>query len=340
MGLAFAGVAAAVLGTGAISPGGPADATLLSLAILQAGVRAPQGTVGAAYSVTSGLTRLGAVQVTATMAVTAAGLVGLAASGATGYLAGSGAASALASLAMCWNAYRRMRRRYGPPTRRSPAPVGMVRFTWRSSLASSLATGTEQLPLTVLGAVAGADVLGLFRVALSPARLVATLFSPVAAILFPTLSTAAAEGAHREVSILARTWTRRLTPVALVAAAGMAAALPLLVPLMFGDAYEDAVPAAVLLAFAALLRGAVVWSKVMPLAIGRPEVRIVVLTAEGALLVVSTWILADEGATAVALAHLGVALVSMLTWIRILRDVERLAAHDGAIGQNAPRHDY
>ena len=99
-------------------------------------------------------------------------------------------------------------------------------------------------------------------------------------------------------------------------------------------------PAAVLLAFAALLRGAVVWSKVMPLAIGRPEVRIVVLAAEGALLVVSTWILADEGATAVATAHLAVALASMLTWIRILRDVERLAAHDdGAMGQNAPRHE-
>ena len=339
LGLGFAAMVVAVVSTLAFPLGHTADGTLLALAIVQMGVRASQGTSSAAYAVTSGLVRLGAAQVVAAMVLTTVGLCGLLAGGAVGYLASTAAASVLVSFAMCWSAGRRMRRRYGSPSRRGPVPAGMVRFTWRSSLASSLATGTEQLPLTILGAVAGPETLGVFRVALSPARLVAALFSPIASILFPTLSTAAAAGAHHEVSVLARSWTHRLAPVALVAAAGMVAALPLLVPLMFGEAFEDAVPAAVLLCLAALLRGAVVWSKVMPLAIGRPDVRIVVLAAEGALLAVSTWILAGDGASAVATAHLAVAAGSTLTWMWVLRRIERLAAPDDGDRQNASRTD-
>ena len=147
-------------------------------------------------------------------------------------------------------------------------------------LASSLAVGNEQLPLAIIGLAGGPQVLALFRVALAPARLVGALVSPAGNFLFTSFTREAAKRRLGEVRRQALTWTAPAIPVAILASLVAWAALPALIGLVFGAGYDDAVVAATLLVAAALVRGTVVWSKVIALAVGRPEVRSALLRSK------------------------------------------------------------
>ena len=242
LGLAFAGIAIAIVLSGLIPLGPSGNSTFLALALVQMGARAAQGTASAGYSVTDNLSRFGVVQGTTALGTSAAGLAGLAIGGATGYLIGAAAGTAVATVAMSVGAHRRMRARFGPPRRASTDAVpGMTRFTWKSSVASSLALGTDVLPLTVVGAVAGPQTLALVRVALGPARLVASLYSPVASVLFPVFTLRC--GARRDRVVPQRAWHFTLValPIALVGTVVGWIVLPTLLPFVFGSAFDDAV---------------------------------------------------------------------------------------------------
>jgi O-antigen/teichoic acid export membrane protein len=326
LGMAFASVAIVVVLSGVVPLGGTTESTFLALAIAQMGVRAGQGTASAGYAVTDGLTRFGAVQGGAALITSGAGLVGLLAGDAEGYLIGSAIGAGLVTTVMVVTALRRVRRRYGSADRHArPRLPGLFRFTWKSSAASSLAIGVDQVPLTVLGAVAGPQTLAIFRVAIGPARLVAALYSPVASVLYPVFGRAAAEDDLESISSRAGAYSKVGLPLAVAGALLGWIVLPPLLPFLFGSAFEDAGSAAVLLLAAALLRGSVAWSKVLVLAIGRPGIRIAVLAAEGALMVGGAAVFGEDGATAVAAVFLIVAVLSTVTWLVLLSRVSRYA---------------
>jgi O-antigen/teichoic acid export membrane protein len=326
LGATFAVVAITVVVSGAVPMGGTTEPAFLALALAQMGARAAQGTASAGYAVTEGLARFGAVQAGAAVTVSGAGLFGLLVGGAEGYLAGAAIAATTATAWMSFSALRRVRRRYGPPARHVAALMpGMVGFTWKSSLASSLAIGVDQLPLTVVGAVAGPQTLAVVRVALGPARLAAAVYSPIASVLYPVFSRDAARDDINAISHRARNFSRTAVPLAAAGSLIGWAVLPPLVPLFFGSSFDGAGTAAVLLLAGALLRGSVAWSKVLPLALGRPGIRIAILVGEGVLMVGGAVLFADEGATAVAAVYLVTAALSTVTWLALLSRASRYA---------------
>ncbi len=318
--LGAGGLAVAVLLSDLVPLGGVADPGILALAVVQMTAQAPWGTVGAAYGITDGWARFGLVDIVRTAVTTCAGLIGLYAGGAAGYLAASAATTAIATVVVGLVAWKRMRAAHGPASSLDAlAGKGVGGYTVKSSIASSLSVGTEQLPLVVIGFVAGPQVLALFRVALAPARLFTAMFSPAAGILFPLFSRDAARGSLERIRSAARTWSLLSAAPALLGAVLAWLTLPSLLPLAFGDAFDATVTAASLLACSALVRGTVMWSKVLALAIGRPGVRIAVLAVETGLLALASWVLAHRGLNAIATAHLAIAILVSFIWGVLLR---------------------
>jgi O-antigen/teichoic acid export membrane protein len=319
LGAGFAVVVIAVVLVGVVPTGDATEQSFLVLAVAQMGVRAAQGTASAGYAVTDGLARFGPVQGAAALTVSGAGLAGLALGDADGYLAGAALGAFACTAAMSFAALRRVRSRYGQADPRAAMGVrGLLGFTWKSSLASSIAIGTDQLPLTVLGAVAGPQTLAVFRIAIAPARLAAAVYSPVASVLYPVFSRDAAKDDITVMSDRARRFSRVGLPLAAAGSLIGWAVLPLALTAVFGSSFEGGGDAAVLLLAAALLRGSVVWAKVFPLALGRPDIRIAVSVVEGVLMVGGAALLGDQGATAVAVVYLVTAVLSTAIWLLLL----------------------
>jgi O-antigen/teichoic acid export membrane protein len=313
-----------VAGSGA-DPGAAYRSDLLLLALAQMAALAPYGTVGAAFGITNGWARFGVLDVGRVAFTTVAALIALASAGAEAYLAVTAVCSLLSTCVIGAVALKRLRRLYGSAERVHPLPLGIVGFTLKSSAASSLTTGTEQLPLVILGAVAGPTALGVFRVALSPARLVTAAVSPVSAILFPRFSRNAAQLRPEAVRSAAFGWTKFAFPVAALGTVLAAFILSDLIVWAFGEEFAAASDAALLLLAAALLRSCVAWSKVLAPAVGRPGFRATVIGLEAILLSVATYALAPSGIDAVAGAYLGVAALTTAIWLGSVRPLTTAA---------------
>lgn len=325
LGIAFVVIAGIILLSGSLPLRGVADPELIFLAIAHMGAQASYGTIAAAFGVTDGYSRFGGLDVLRTLSITGAGLGGLFAGGGPGYLAATAATAAVGTIVVGRIAWQRMNDRFGSSSHvRLLDTPGFVSFTWKSSLASSLTVGTEQLPLSVIGAVAGPQTLAAFRVAVTPGRLVVGGFGPASGIMFPAFARDIAAGHPDLVRAKARRWSLGAAPFAV--AGGLLAwlTLPYVLPFVFGPPFEDAVAAATLLVIAALIRGTVIWSKVVALAVGRPGVRIGVIATESLALFATTWHLAPEGVSSIAAAHLVIAACASLVWWVLL---DYLVAH-------------
>jgi O-antigen/teichoic acid export membrane protein len=319
VGYVLTAVAVALIALGAIPLGGSADETFFLLATVWFGGMSALGSAAAGYQITDGLQRYGAIQSAVAFTTTALGLVGLAIGGATGFMALSAATAAVTTLVACGLAARRVRATFGPP---EPAAFedlpGITGFAVKSSLSSSALIGTDRLPLTIIGVLGQPDTLAALRVAQSPARLTAMAFSPLPSVLYPVLTRDAVEGRPEAIRRRIVRWTAGVVP--LVAAALVVAwfAVPFLVELLFGSEYEDAGTAAWFLTAAALLRGLVAWSKVLPLALGKPGVRLIVASLDVVLIGAATWIAAESGGLdAIGAAQLGVAAVVVVAWAAV-----------------------
>jgi O-antigen/teichoic acid export membrane protein len=319
--LGFGALGLAVLLTGAVSGNGIADPALLAPAIVQMAAQGPVGTFGAGYALTDGLATWGLLRIASVVTMTAASLIGLAVGGAVGFLTG-GAIAAVLTTAVLWLAtIRRTRRAYGAPSGvRHPLPPGFLSFTVKAAANSSILIGGEAFPLTVVGLRADAATLGAFRVALSPARLVAAFVSPVASIVYPRASRASAEQRAGVAAAEALRFTRR---VALVAAAVLCVgviAMPAAITLAFGHSFRSASTTATILLAAALIRGTVAWSKTLPLALGDATRRLVVSLLDAVALVTAAVVLAaTPHALGVAVAYLAIALAVAAYWLNYAR---------------------
>lgn len=325
IGCLSAGVVVALLQSGAVPLGEAANDKFITLAVLQAGLQASQGTVAAGFSVTEGLAQWGIIRIVIALLTTCASVVGLLVGGADWYLGMLVVSAAASTAAVVALSVRRVQRVFG---RTAALPDGTIGSFWRfagvASMAASVLAGTEALPMTVVGAVGGPAALARFRVGLAPARLTMTVFSAVPSMLFPVLSREAAERRFTSISKRVMAWTRLALPVVAVLCALSWVALPKVVPFVYGERFEAAVGPARFLVLAALIRSLTAWSKVLSLSVGRPGVRLWVTAIDAVLLVGGTWVLATRGTlTDVAVYHLVVAVLVSLIWVRVATSPKR-----------------
>ncbi len=201
---------------------------------------------------------------------------------------------------------------------------GIVSFVLQSSAATGLLSLRAALAPLLLGVVAGPTQVGLFRIAQAPQSGFAAASSPVRLILL-TEQTRDWERGDRE-SVLAgvRRYTLLATPLMLVAVPIFLWLMPGLIRIVFGERYLDATDAARLILVAAGIQLAIGWTKSLPVAIGRPNLRLVTHGVETAVLLPLVVVLGLEwGATGAAAATLVATVVFALAWAVVYAGVRR-----------------
>jgi O-antigen/teichoic acid export membrane protein len=315
---AFCALGLMLVVAGAVPSSGIADPALLAPAIVLIAAQGPIGTFSAGYALTDGLARWGVLQSVAAVVVTTASLIGLAAGGAVGFLA-CGATAAVITTAAFWLAtVLRTRRAFGKPSvERHSLPRGFLSFTLRAAANSSVLIGAEALPLTIVGLRANAATLAAFRVALSPGRLADALVSPVASIVYPRASRASAERRSAAAAREALRFSARVAPLAAAVFCIGAVVMPLAITVAFGHSFRGASGTATLLLAAALLRGAVAWSKTLPLALGDATPRLVVSIIDVAGLITAAALFGDtKNALGVGIGYVAIAAAAATYWLR------------------------
>lgn len=298
--------------------------SFFALALVAAGIASAVGTLNAGFAVTGGLTSLGRVSLVLSTANAVFAMAGAILLGGLGFLIGNLAGSLLQVAVLC--ALCRQRLAYvNVSPRASALPPGFGRFLLSSSVSTSIVFGSESGVLAIAGIGGGPTLVALLRVAQAPGRLLQSMFSPLAVQAFPRLSNMAAES-NQDGMIR---WTTRTTKVVLgvgclVVVAGALLMQPA-IEIMFGAEYTRATHAAILLLLAGLLKAAMSWAKVLPLAVGRPTLRLVVMLAESAVTLAGTVLIikstADAPTAAMAIAALSVlvSVVLLFFWLAMSR---------------------
>jgi O-antigen/teichoic acid export membrane protein len=118
-------------------------------------------------------------------------------------------------------------------------------------------------------------------------------------------------------------WTALLSLLALIGGVVTWFLIPVLLPLLFGSRYSAVAKAAWILTCAALLRGSVVWAKVLPLALGRSGLKLIVTITDAALVTSAAWWGATRGLQAIAWSQLGAAILYVGIWILLALSLSR-----------------
>ena len=192
---------------------------------------------------------------------------------------------------------------------------GIVAFVLQSSAATGLLSLRSALAPLLLGVAAGPTQVGLFRIAQAPQSGFAAASSPVRLILLTEQTRDWERGDEARVLAGVRRYTLLATPLMLVVVPILFWLMPDLIRLVFGERYLDATDAARLILIAAGIQLAIGWTKSLPVAIGRPNLRLVTHGIETAVLLPLVVVLALEwGATGAAAATLVATVVFALAW--------------------------
>jgi O-antigen/teichoic acid export membrane protein len=308
---------------GAVQPGnhGVFNATFFALAITNATLQAPIGSATAGFAISGKLLDLGKWRIGIAIISSAVNVVAIVAGGPAWYLALNAATTGLATIALGIASARLVARRYG---RAEPIPhgavPGFVGFTVKSSLATSVAFASDQVLYAAAGAAGGATFLAQYRVASAPGRFVSAGASPVASVLFPRASAAAARGDHEAVRSLHERASRWIAPIALTIASCSFVAMPVVLPFLYGSQYKSVVVPCSILVAAASLRAIVIWSKTILLAVGRAGLRLLELLVESLVMFGAVvWFAHSHSLLALSLVQLGLSAVIMTWWLALLR---------------------
>lgn len=202
-------------------------------------------------------------------------------------------------------------------------------------LQSSVATGVISLRTTLvpmlLGIVAGPIQVGLFRIAQTPYAGLAAASSPVRLVLLTEQTRDWERGERTRVLSDIRSYTGIAAALMLVATPVFYVAMPWLVEVVFGAAYEGAVTAARIVLVAAAVQFALGWSKSFPVTIGRPRLRIVTHGLEALVAIPLVAVLgASWGAKGAAVAVLVSTLVFAAAWaVALVRLRAEFGSGDG-----------
>jgi O-antigen/teichoic acid export membrane protein len=196
---------------------------------------------------------------------------------------------------------------------------GIRSFVIQSSIATGVISLRTTLVSVILGVVAGATQVGLFRIAQTPQTGLAAASSPARLVLLTEQTRDWERG--RRVGVLdgIRRYTLGAAALMVVAVPVFLVAMPWLVEVVFGAEYEGAVDAARIVLLAAAIQFAIGWTKSLPVTIGRPQLRIVTHGIETLVAVPLVAVLGAEwGATGAAVAVLASTVAFAVAWAAAL----------------------
>jgi O-antigen/teichoic acid export membrane protein len=238
---------------------------------------------------------------------------------------GIGIAQALATCivgAVGLAAFRRFPR--APAERLGEDRKGIVAFVLQSSAATGLLSLRAALAPLLLGVAAGPTQVGIFRIAQAPQSGFAAASSPVRLILLTEQTRDWERGAQAHVLAGVRRYTLIAAPLMLAVVPFFLWLMPDLIRLVFGARYLEATDAARLILVAAGLQLAIGWTKSLPVAIGRPNLRLVTHGIETVVLLPLVGVLGLEwGATGAAAAPLVATVAFVLAWAVVFARVRR-----------------
>jgi O-antigen/teichoic acid export membrane protein len=177
----------------------------------------------------------------------------------------------------------------------------------------------------LLGALAGPAAAGVFNVALLPITVALTALIPVRLMLLPEQAKLAAQGDVPALRKTVRGFTRIGFAIAIPGAIAGWFLLPVLIPALFSSRFDSAVEPARIMLVAAVFQFAIgSWSKILPVAIGRPRLRSAMTAAYGIVSLGLTALLAGDlestgGAIATTAAAVSTSMVWWLLAPRVLR---------------------
>jgi lipopolysaccharide exporter len=184
----------------------------------------------------------------------------------------------------------------------------LARFAGQLSLVQVLAAMIYNLDYLMVGYFLGSTALGLYSLAykLPEAALIGTAYV-FSTVLLPTYVQLSGDLAQLRAGFL-RAFHYiglALAPVA----AGIAVLAPVLVPLLFGDKWRDAVPVVQLLAISAFIQGMLFPVGSVLVAAGRPRAVIVAQLAAAATIIPGLYFAAQFSLVAVATVHIAGAVI-------------------------------
>jgi O-antigen/teichoic acid export membrane protein len=150
----------------------------------------------------------------------------------------------------------------------------VLRFVLQSSAGTGVVSLRTTLALPLLGAVTSAAQAGLFKVAQAPQTGMATLSAPLRMILVTEQTRDWERGSHQAVLRGVRRYTLGAAVLMLVVVPVGWWLMPDLVRWIYGPRYAGAVDASRLILVASAVLFLVGWSKSLPIAVGRPQLRI------------------------------------------------------------------
>jgi len=295
----------------------------MALALSSAGVSTVVGTFNAGFAIKNRLVQLGKYGVVLALASSAMVILGTIIYGPIGYLTGALLGS-IVQVATLFIASRRLLPNLKPSNPRAPLPPGLWRFLITSSAATSLAVGSDAGMITIIGAAGGPTVTAFVKIAQAPGRLIQSFFSPVATQAFPRLTLSALAHDKNSITLLVRRMTLFVIIPGVTLLAALSPAMRWLLGVTYGADYARVAPAAVGMAVAGLIRSSTGWAKVLPLALGRPRLRLgivgtdTVISCVGTLIIIST--VSDSFAALNALAWLMITVATGLSafWLTFL----------------------
>ncbi|MFI5914799.1 hypothetical protein [Dactylosporangium sp. NPDC051541] len=295
----------------------PHQAVLILLAILAAVVRSPAGLAGVGLSLLGELPRLARLRLAAAGGTALVSVAALLLAGPAAYLVATAAAAALSGCVLLFVTRRRLAAAFGPPVPRpGPAPTGMVRFAVQSSAAATAATGADQGVLALAGVLGGPVLVTTLKIGLAPGRLLLNVAGPIGPQLYSRMAAAVMA---REFGELRRDLWRASAFLAAGGAVVVAVAVPCtgtVLGWVYGSSFANLAPLVLVLLAAAAVRAVVVWSKALPLVLGRPALRLAAVTADGVLLLGALY--ATGTAAGFAWAALAVAALGTTLWLTAL----------------------
>ena len=321
-GLVIVTVTAGVWAGGLIHKSSLVEPGYVAVALMSVGFGACIGTLNAAFALTGELVQLGRLTIVVSLANLVFICIGTILAGGLGYLVGAGLGTLL-QVIFLFKRSTRLIEPVGILKTTHPFPDRMGRFLVSSSLSSSLAIGTESGVIAVAGIGGGPGLAALLRVALGPARLIAALVSPISVQMFPRIAEMAARGDGPGIKSLVMKAARYILLVGGIAVVPAAAVMSPTIGILYGASYERVSLAANILMVAALGRAAFAWAKVLPVAIGRPNLRLAVVGVESMVMLTGTALLArqHDGSAYTPIAWLTLGTVALLGgfWYAVLR---------------------
>jgi O-antigen/teichoic acid export membrane protein len=239
--------------------------------------------------------------------------------------------SAVGSVAQGLLAWRVARRRWpitGVPDPR-PSLRALAGFGFHSSITTTIIAVRLALVSILLARLAGPAEVGLFAVAMLPLVLADVASAPLRVMTFPEQAMLAARGRLDVLRTAILAYTRFALLIGTLAAVAGWFLIPRLIALLYSSSFSEAIVPARIFLPAAVGTLAVAWSKALPAAVGRPNLRTWVSLVELALSVPLVAILAPSGATGAAIAVASVSLLTACAWLVVARRMLAGVARDG-----------